>query len=131
MLQDKLLNDLKNTVNTVTKAALKVIIGELQREKTKTLSDSQVISIIKKLIKYEEERLSNCLDKPNTSPYLEVLKNYLPSQASEEDIKLWIDCNVDFGILKNKNQAIGLVTKHFGTRVDGNLIKDLIMRFYA
>jgi hypothetical protein len=39
MLQGKLLNDLKNTVNTVTKAVLKIIIGELQQEKTKTLSE--------------------------------------------------------------------------------------------
>ena len=131
MLQDKILNDLRNTVNTIKKGILKVIVGELQREKTKTLSDDQVISIIKKLIKYEEDRLSKCLDKPETSSYLESLKKYLPQQASEEDIKLWINCNVDFSILKNKNQAIGLVTKHFGSQVDGNLIKDIIMRCYA
>lgn len=125
ILQDKILNDLKQEKDKELKQALKVIIGELQRQPTKILSDEQVVAILKKLKKYEEERLSKYTNA-ETTPYLELLKKYLPAQVSEEEIKTWIDSNIDLTTLKNRSQAVGLVCKHFGKSVDGNLVKKVI-----
>ena len=125
ILQDKILNDLKQTKDKEIKSALKVIIGELQRQPTKVLSDDQVVSILKKLKKYEDERLSK-YTKVETTPYLETLKKYLPTQVSREEILDWIHNSAEFDAAKNMNQAIGLVCKHFGKSVDGNLVKEIV-----
>lgn len=125
ILQDKILNDLKQTKVKNTKESLKVIIGELQRQPTKILSDDQVIDIIKKLKKYEEERLEKLYENKD-SLYLETLKKYLPVQVSEEEIRNWINQNIDFKSLKKPEMAIGIVCKYFGKSVDGNLVKDIV-----
>jgi uncharacterized protein YqeY len=57
-----------------------------------------------------------------------VLKKYLPTQISEEEIKNWIKENIDFGSLKSPAMAVGIVCKHFGKAVDGNLVKDMVRR---
>lgn len=122
-LQEKILNDLKSS-SKETKDSLKVIIGEMQRQPTKILSDDQVIAILKKLVKYEEERISKTNEK--LSIYLEILQSYLPKQISKEEVETWINSNIDFSSLKNKNQAIGIVCKHFGSAVDGSIVKSII-----
>ena len=124
-LQERILQNKKEARDTPTKAALNVIVGEMQRQLTKDLTDPQVVAILKKLVKYEEERLKHCVSGTITK-YLEVLKSYLPEQVTEEEVIAWIKNNVVFSTLKNKMQAVGLVTKHFGPKVDGQTVKRII-----
>lgn len=124
-LQELLVNDLKlHTKDVLIKDNLKIIIGELQRSDKKVLNDNEVIRILKKLEKSELELLSN-LGKDD-SDFLNILKQYLPKSVDDTEIIAWINDNVDFTKLKNKMQAVGLVTKHFGPSVDGNHIKEII-----
>ena len=130
-LQEKIKGDMTYYMSKNDKPktdALKVIISELQRQKTKQLTDEQVIKILKSLLKSEEDRLSYIVKEELgvTSMYREVLMEYLPKQVSEEEITQWIKDNIDFSELKNKMQAVGIVMKHFGTKADGNTVKNII-----
>ena len=129
MIQDRIFNDMHETKDSSVKGSLKVIVGELQRQSKKVLSDAEVIPILKKLIKYEEERLSKTSEIEPTV-YLQLLKKYMPPQASEKEIKDWIDNNIDFSIYKNIDQAIGVICKHFKQLANGKEIKEIVERDY-
>ncbi len=107
--------------------AIRILIGEFARQPEKTLSDEQVIAIIKKLIKSERELLGAAGEE--SSGYLRVMEGYLPQQASEEEIRSWIESNIDFGAFKNKMQAMRPVMDHFGSAVDGNVVKKILLSF--
>ena len=122
-LQEKMYNDLRNCIKgrrIFAAQYLKIIIGELQRQSKKELSDNEVISIIKKLIKYENEN-----PKPNEN-YLKILQFYLPQQVDKEEIKSWIVENIDFGQYKNKMQAMKPIMQHFGASVEGNTVRKIL-----
>ena len=129
-LQQKIYKDLNLTPMSEShiRSYLKVIIGELQRQQTKDLSDEAVVKILKSLIKSEEEKMRLDVNKPSRSSniYLNILYEYLPKQISEDVLRLWITDNIDFANLKNKMQAVSIVTKFFGTRVDGKKVSEII-----
>jgi len=120
MLQDRIINDLKESKDIDTKNDLKVIVGEFQRQPSKILSDEQVISILKKLLKYEEERLKRAGEQ--TSNYYELIKTHLPLQVSDEEIKTWIKENIE---VKNSS-SIGKILKHFGSKTNGTTVKRIL-----
>ncbi|NNK93622.1 MAG: GatB/YqeY domain-containing protein [Desulfobacterales bacterium] len=105
-------------------AAIRVLIGEFQRQPQKKLEDSQVASIIKKLVKSERELLA--VTGQTASEFIEILEGYLPAQASEEEIRAWITAHVDFSTFANKMQAMRPIMNHFDSRVDGNQVKKIL-----
>jgi len=107
--------------------AIRILIGEFARQPEKVLSDDQVIAIIKKLIKSEKELLT--AQGHETSPFLAIMEGYLPRQASEEEIYTWIEENIDFSSYGNKMQAMKPIMQHFGSTVDGNIVKKVLQRF--
>ena len=107
--------------------AIRILIGEFQRQPEKELNDEQVIGIIKKLIKSERELLAAAGEEG--SGYLTVMEGYLPKQASEEEIRSWIEAHIDFGAFKNQMQAMRPVMNHFGSAVDGNVVKKILLSF--
>lgn len=127
-LQEKILSDLRNTKTDLAfKGILRIVVGELQRQPMKELADDDVVRILKKLYKAEEELL-DAGGKPTDPAFLALIGTYLPDEVTEDQILEWLKENVDFSSLKNKMQAIGLVTKHFGSMVDGNIVKDIILK---
>ncbi|WP_205240311.1 GatB/YqeY domain-containing protein [Desulfoprunum benzoelyticum] len=104
--------------------AVRILIGEFQRQPEKTLTDDQVIAIIKKLIKSERELLASA--KQETSDFLAIMESYLPRQAGREEIVAWIDANIDFSTFANRMQAMRPIMAHFGSAVDGNTVKDIL-----
>lgn len=104
--------------------AIRVLIGEFQRQPGKELSDDQVVGIIKKLIKSEQELLAASGRKE--SSFINVLQEYLPRQASEEEITAWIREHIDFSSFANKKQAMRPIMAHFGSSVDGNIVKKVL-----
>lgn len=107
------------------KNTLRVIMGEFARMNSKELSDDEVIKICKKLIKSEKEVLERT-GANLESGYIRIIEAYLPDMASAEEIRLWIEGNVDFAAFKNKMQAMGSIMKHFGSSADGNLVKKIL-----
>jgi len=105
------------------KRTIRILLGELQRVDPKLkVDDEEVIEIIQSLLKAEDKGM---VDKP----YFDVLRTYLPKQLSINEIKEWIFANVNFSSLNNKMQAIGIVKKHFGNKVDGKVIQNIIQNY--
>ncbi len=106
------------------KNALRVVMGEFGRTDKKEVSDEDAVRVLRKLIKSEQEVLEK---KGETeSRYIQILEGYLPDMASEEEIRAWIDANIDFSEYKNKMQAMRPIMTHFGSRADGNLVKTVL-----
>lgn len=126
-LQEKIKSELIISMKAKDAArtgAIRILIGEFQRQPEKDLADDKVIGIIKKLIKSERELMAAGGEADEA--YISVLEGYLPKQASEEDIKKWVSENVDFSQFANKMQAMKSIMAHFGSSADGNLVKKIL-----
>lgn len=126
-LQEKIQAELKVSIKAKDAArtgAVRILIGEFQRQPQKILSDEQVIAIIKKLIKSEKELLASA--KEETSDFLTIMEGYLPRQASREEIVAWIAANIDFSTFANRMQAMKPIMAHFGSTTDGNTVKEIL-----
>jgi uncharacterized protein YqeY len=107
------------------KNTLRIIMGEFGRMDQKELSDEEVISVLKKLIKSEMETLERTGQK-TPSDFIRVIETYLPQQAGDEEIRQWISENIDLSQYKNKMQAMGTIMKHFGASADGNAVRQIL-----
>ncbi len=128
-LQEKIKSELKLALKAKDSArtgAVRILIGEFQRQPEKDLSDDQVIGIIKKLIKSERELLA--ASGGEESEYITILEGYLPRQAGEDEIKAWITENIDFSQYGNKMQAMREIMAHFGSSADGNMVKKVLQQ---
>lgn len=126
-LQDTIQAELKVSIkakDTARTGAVRILIGEFQRQPQKVLSDEQVIAIIKKLIKSEKELLASA--KEETSDFLTIMEGYLPRQASREEIAAWIAANIDFSLFGSRMQAMKPIMAHFGSTTDGNTVKEIL-----
>jgi len=126
-LQEKIKGELKLAMKAKDAArtgAIRIVIGEFQRQPEKDLPDAAVIGIIKKLIKSERELIS--AGGKGDEDYIGILEGYLPKQASEEEIQAWISANIDFSQFANKMQAMKPIMAHFGSSADGNTVKKIL-----
>src|SRR6056297_3651282 len=97
-LQEQIRQDLKTAMkdrDDEKKSALRVLIGEFGRAESKDLTDAEVVKIIKKMMKSEQESLDQT-GGTSASPYLQILESYLPKMASDDEIRQWIKENIDF-----------------------------------
>ncbi len=126
-LQDRIRADLKTAMkekDETRKSALRVILGEFARSETKDLTDEEAVRVLRKLQKSEREVLARQAEE--ASAYLDVIEAYLPRMATEEEIRGWIEANVDFSRFKNRMQAMREIMAHFGQRADGNAVKRIL-----
>ncbi len=129
-MQESLREDLKVAMkarDTDRTGAIRILMGEFARQPEKVLNDEQVIAIVKKLIKSERELLA--AQKQEGSPFLSIMEEYLPKQASEDEIYAWVKKNIDFAAYGSKMQAMKPIMQHFGSTVDGNTVKKVLQRF--
>lgn len=103
------------------KDALRVVVGEIQRQRSKDLSDQEVVQILRKLINSEKE-----MGQRQDQDYIQLLEAFMPQEASQEEIAQWIRENVDFSKYSNKMQAMREIMAHFGARADGNTVKAVL-----
>ncbi len=142
-LHDKIRQDMKLAMiskDNAVRDTMRLIIGSFPsltvditlesgkkttRAKTpEEITDDDLLNIIRKFVKSEKTVLE--LKKETTSDYLELLNTYLPKMASSEEIKQWIQNNVDLSEFKSPMQAMGTVMKHFGKLADGNQVKEVL-----
>ena len=142
-LHDKIKLDLKNSMllkKNDIRDAIRVIMGEYPKltvpiilqsgkktsriKKPEEITDDDLLGIIRGLAKSEKSVLE--LQQKESSPYLKVVESYLPKMVSSDEIKTWIDENIDFAEYKSPMQAMGTIMKHFGKLADGNMVKDLL-----
>ena len=132
-LQKKIELDMREAMKTKDKKTnlLKYFVAEFSRRPNLNieLTDTEVISIIKKYIKSIEETIK--LTNKTTEDQLfeiAILNEYLPKMASVDEIKSWIKDNLT--IPENPNARMKLmkdIMKHFGSSVDGNTVKEILL----
>jgi hypothetical protein len=110
----------------------KLLKAEFQREPTKEISDKKAISIIKRMIKNNEEMIEYKKDpyffKERERLFTDnvMLHLFIPkSNISDDDVKNWIKENIDFSQYKNKMQAMKPIMQHFKD-IDGNKVKEIL-----
>jgi len=101
--------------------ALRVVLGEFDRQGKKDLTDEEVAAVLRKLVKSERETLE--LTGKADSPFIRTLEAYLPKMVTDDEIAAFIRENIDFSVFKNTMQAMGPIMKHFGERADGHAVK--------
>jgi uncharacterized protein YqeY len=142
-LHEKIKQDLKHSMlnkDHQVKNALRLIMAEYpsltvpivlesgkkttRHKKAEEITDEDIIGIIQKLVKSEKTVLE--AKKQETSDYLKILESYLPRMATNEEIVVWINDNIDFTEFKSPMQAMGPIMKHFGKLADGKLVKQIL-----
>ena len=129
-LQEQLRLDLRISMKNKdipTRDTIRVIMGDMARSPKKELSDKEVISIIRKLVKNEMEFLESTNN--SSSPFLRAANRYLPTLVTDEVLFKWINDNIDFSLFKNKMQAMKPIMEHFGINVNGNDVKKILEKF--
>ena len=132
-LQERIYKDIQDTsLKLEERNVLKVVKADIQKERDKEVPDKRVLSIIKSHIKGCEEVLSY-IDRIDDAKLfnhnmmaISLLNKYLPKMASVIEIKTWIKDNIDFSQYKNKMQAMKPIMNHFGSTVDGKIVKQII-----
>jgi uncharacterized protein YqeY len=122
-------------IDSETKDTYKYLYSLFQRNIKNSkdeLSDKETISIIKSNIRKINESLDKIENKENkelfkkkNEKFIEICKDLLPKEASVEEIRDFVK-TIDFSKLKSKNQAIGIVNKHFKGNVDNIIVKNII-----
>ncbi len=143
-LINKLRADLKKAIlekNEAVKGALRIIISEFPTKITmpivlesgkkssrpkrdEEIGNDEITSVIMGLCKSEKQTLE--FIKQPSSEYLRILESYLPQMASEEEILIWTQANIDLTQFKSPMQAMGAIMKHFGKTADGNQVKKIL-----
>jgi len=109
--------------------ALRVVLGEFDRQDKKDLTDQEVAAVLRKLVKSERETLE--LKGESDSVFARTLEEYLPKMATDEEITAFIHDNIDFSQFKNMMQAMGPIMKHFGETADGHAVKRILQNLKA
>jgi uncharacterized protein YqeY len=106
------------------KEALRVVLGEFDRQGKKALTDEEVSGVLRRLVKSERETLE--LKGETDSAFLRTIEAYLPRLVTDEEIAAFIRENIDFSLFKNTMQAMGPIMKHFGETADGHAVKRVL-----
>jgi len=104
--------------------ALRVVLGEFDRQGAKALTDEEVAGVLQKLVKSERETLE--LKGEPDSAYIRTLEAYLPKMATDDEIAAFIRENIDLSGFSNTMQAMGPIMKHFGKTADGHAVKRVL-----
>jgi len=142
-LYDKIRQDMKQAMvnkDTGVRDAMRLIMGafpdltvpmtlESGKKTTRVkqpgeITDDDILGIIRKFVKAEQTVLEH--KKEATSDFLELLSTYLPRMASEDEIREWIENNIDLSAYKSPLQATGPVMKHFGKLANGKLVQSIL-----
>ncbi len=118
------------TKNVDRRDAINMILGEIPRLnklKHEKVTDTEVISIINKLIKSELVTLEYAGISHEKSNYLNTLREYLPKMMTEEEISTWILDNIDLGAYNTPIQSMKDVMKELKGKADGGLVKNILM----
>ena len=143
-LKEKLLSDLKGAMKAKDSNRLNIIRrlkSEIKNQEInlkKDLDDDNIISIISTLIKKGNEaiELFNKGDRADLSEKeqieVDILKNYLPEQVSEEDLRLRVQEVIkELGAesMNDLGRIMKILVPEFKGRADNKLVKNLVGEF--
>lgn len=142
MLEERILNDYKEAMkakDALRTSVLSFLRAELinvaMAKSKKSLDDGEVISVVRKQIKARQDSIEaftkggrmDLADKE--AKELEILKQYLPKELSEEEIKKIIDevvAATGASSIKDMGRVMKEVSALVAGRADGKLVSDLV-----
>ena len=140
-LKQKLQEDLKTSMknkDTLRKSVITLIrssIKQVEVDKRIELNDDDVIDIISKQLKQRNDSLEQFLDArredlvEETRSEIEVLKEYLPQQLSEEELNEIVKqtiSEVGATSMKDMGKIMSAIKPKTKGRADGKLINKLV-----
>jgi len=135
MISALLENAIANKLSKDFIGDLKFLKSELQRGKTKELSDNDTINILITLIRKQNEMVDflevGSADYISNRAFVSRIEYFLDKKildqiyVTEVQLRIWIQSHVNMNTINNKNQIIGVVKKSF-PYIDGNLIKKVL-----
>lgn len=140
-LKQKLQEDLKTSMknkDTLRKSVITLIrssIKQVEVDKRIELNDDDVIDIISKQLKQRNDSLEQFLDAgredlvEETRSEIEVLKEYLPQQLSEEELNEIVKqtiSEVEATSMKDMGKIMSVIKPKTKGRADGKLINKLV-----
>lgn len=140
-LKQKLQEDLKTSMknkDTLRKSVITLIrssIKQVEVDKRIELNDDDVIDIISKQLKQRNDTLEQFLDAgredlvEETRSEIEVLKEYLPQQLSEEELNEIVKqtiSEVGATSMKDMGKIMSVIKPKTKGRADGKLINKLV-----
>ena len=140
-LKQKLQEDLKTSMknkDTLRKSVITLIrssIKQVEVDKRIELNDDDVIDIISKQLKQRDDSLEQFLDAGSedlveeTRSEIEVLKEYLPQQLSEEELNEIVKqtiSEVGATSMKDMGKIMSVIKPKTKGRADGKLINKLV-----
>ncbi|TQQ85729.1 GatB/YqeY domain-containing protein [Peptacetobacter hominis] len=140
-LKQKLQEDLKTSMknkDTVRKSVVTLIrssIKQIEVDKRIELNDDDIIDIISKQLKQRNDSLEQFLDAgredlvEETRSEIEILKEYLPQQLSEEELNEIVKqtiSEVGATSMKDMGKIMSAIMPKVKGRADGKLINKLV-----
>ena len=125
-LKERISEDLKNAMkqkDSVKLSILRVIKAEIQRNEQSTngkieLTDADIVKIVKKIAEGVKETKSS----PDE---LSILESYLPSQLSEDEIKMILTTVKNSGA-KNVGDYMKFFKTNYDGQYDGKVLSNLV-----
>ena len=137
-LQEDLKSSMKNKDNTKKSVVtlIRASIKQFEVDNRVELDDSQVIDIIAKLLKQTKDSLNEFKKAgredlaTQAEAEIEVLKEYLPQQLSEELNEIVIATISEVGAtsMKDMKQIMSSIMPKVKGRADGKLINELVRK---
>ena len=132
-IQEQVNVHLKNarlTSNVEVKSILRVLIGEFNRV-DKIVTDEKATAIIKKLVDNAKERNAKEVDETKIASNLAeigILETYLPSQLSENELKVVLEQHITSNSLtiKDMGKIMAFLKENYAGKYDGKLASELI-----
>jgi len=140
-LKDKIREDMKNAMKAKEKDKLLVLrslISEIKKKEieiSKELDDEQVLGVIKSGVKSREdsyESYKNAKREELAEKELfeiNVLKEYLPAQMSEEEVKKAVEAAIaetGANSMRDMGKVMKLILAKYGASVDGKLVSSIV-----
>lgn len=142
MLEEKIFNDYKEAMknkDTLKSSVLSFLRADMLNistaKKKAKLDDSEIISVIKKQIKQRQDSIEQ-FNKGNRADMaqkeareLEILKNYLPPELPEEEIRKIIEeavCATGAQGIKDMGKVMKEATAKIAGKADGKVVSDLV-----
>ena len=137
-LQAEMIEALK-AKNKVKLGVLRMLLADIKKtsiDSKKTLTDQDILSIIRKNIKSRQEAIkmytqgnrSDLVDKETAE--IAILEVYLPQQLSEEEINSIIDKEKqDLGLQQKKDMGkiMKSILGKYGASIDGKKLQQLVV----
>jgi len=106
-------------------------ITELKKDGSKSLSDGQCVVILRRLAKQRQEAAGLYVEGGSSEraeqelAELVIVNEFLPSLASDEQIRVWVQEIIDSGV-SNFGRIMGAIMREHRAEVDGKVVRRII-----